>query len=193
MVISSRKTHRARMISAIPGRLRIRTRHARRNPALLSRIKGILEAKPDVSRIHVNPITGSFTVHYDSGRYGKDGILKALQDLDVIVEDVTHAPSVAPPKATLTVNEAIDDLNLRLSRWAGLPVDLRTVLPLAFVGAGFWSIFRNGLMLEKAPGWLLLWLGFDLFVKTRPHDAAQRKSVSPVKPGQSGEPSARSA
>jgi hypothetical protein len=63
-------------------------------------------------------------------------------------------------------------LNTRLSRWTGLPIDLRTVLPLAFVGAGLWSLIRNGLMIEKVPAWLLLWLGFDLFVKARPQEPA---------------------
>jgi copper chaperone CopZ len=175
VVMSSRKTHRAWMASATAGRVRLKSLHTRHNPALLERIKSALEAKPEVSRVHVNPTAGSFTVHYDSSRCDKAGILKSLQDLDVIVEGVTHAPSVASPETTLTVNEAIDDLNRRLSSWFGLSVDLRTVLPLTFVGAGLWSIVRNGLMLEKVPGWLLLWLGFDLFVKTRPHDVAQRK------------------
>jgi hypothetical protein len=161
---------RAWVVSAVPGRLRIKSG---RNPSLLGRIKSALEAKSEVFRVRVNPTAGSFTVHYDADRYDKGGILRSLQDLDVLVEDMTHAPSVAPPESPLTVNEAINDLNTRLSRLIGFPVDLRTLLPLAFVGAGLWSMLRNGLMIEKVPGWLLLWLGFDLFVKTRPHDVAQ--------------------
>jgi len=172
---------RARIVSAVPGRLRIKSG---RNPSLLSRIKDALEAKSEVSRVQVNPTTGSFVVHYDTERSDKGGILKSLQDLDILVEDVIHAPSVASPEATLTVNEAINDLNSRISRWAGFRVDLRTVLPLAFVGAGLWSMLRNGLMIEKVPGWLLLWLGFDLFVKTRPHEVAQ--SASDREPARGG-------
>ncbi|HYE34588.1 HMA2 domain-containing protein [Methylocaldum sp.] len=192
--MNSSTTHRARIVSAVPGRLRITSRRTRHNGPLLDRIKGNLEAKSEVSRVHVNPTTGSVTVHYDSGRCDKAGILKWLQDVDVIVEDLTHAPSVAPPlAATLTVNEAIYDLNTRISRWTGLPIDLRTALPLAFVGAGLWSMLRNGLMIEKVPGWFLLWLGFDLFGKTRTHDVAERKSEAskpePVgKRGHSGSP-----
>ncbi|CAI8949540.1 HMA2 domain-containing protein [Methylocaldum szegediense] len=170
--MSSSKTHRARMVSTTPGRLRIKYRHARNNPSLLNRIKGGLEARSGVSQVRVNPVTGSFVVHYDPARCDKAGIFRCLQDIDVIVEDLTHGPSVIPPQTTLTANEAIRDLNTRLSRWTGLPIDLRTVLPLAFVGAGLWSLIRNGLMIEKVPAWLLFWLGFDLFVKARPQEPA---------------------
>jgi|UPI00047E444D copper chaperone CopZ len=160
------------MVSTTPGRLRIKYRHARNNPSLLNRIKGGLEARSGVSQVRVNPVTGSFVVHYDPARCDKAGIFRCLQDIDVIVEDLTHGPSVIPPQTTLTANEAIRDLNTRLSRWTGLPIDLRTVLPLAFVGAGLWSLIRNGLMIEKVPAWLLFWLGFDLFVKARPQEPA---------------------
>ena len=125
--MSSRKTHRARTLSATPGRLRIKSRHARNNPSLLNRIKGGLETRSGVSRVCVNPTTGSFVVHYDPVRFDKAGIFKCLEDIDVIVEDLTHAPSVVPPQTTPTAGEAIRDVNLRLSRWTGLPIDLRTV------------------------------------------------------------------
>jgi hypothetical protein len=172
--MNSSATHQVRIVSAVPGRLRIKSRGTYRNPALLNRIKGDLEAKREISGVHVNPTTGSITVHYDSGRCDRAGILKWLQDIDVLAEDLMRARSAVPATAEpLTVIEAINDLNTRLSRWTGLPIDLRTVLPLAFAGAGLWSMVRNGLMIEKLPGWLLLWMGFDLFVKTRPHDRAR--------------------
>ncbi len=60
---------------------------------------------------------------------------------------------------------AINDLNQRIRRATGHPVDLKLELPLAFVGAGVWSIGRKGLMIESVPGLLFLWLAFDIFVK----------------------------
>jgi hypothetical protein len=65
---------------------------------------------------------------------------------------------------------AIDDLNQRISAATGLPINLKLALPLAFVGAVLWSIGRKGLMIEMVPGWLFLWLAFDMFVKLHPAD-----------------------
>jgi Zn-dependent membrane protease YugP len=172
------KTARSvRIASHVPGRLRIKVRGGKYDLHALGRIKNGLEAKEGVCGVRASPATGSLTIHYDPKRHSTAGVLGLLKDVDVLVESLTQAPVVAETgadaAATLTVGEAIDDLNARFIRWSGLPIDLRTVLPLAFVGAGVWSMLRNGLMLERVPGWLLLWLGFDLFVKTRPHDVAR--------------------
>jgi copper chaperone CopZ len=178
--MNEKPPHRARIASHVPGRLRVRVGHGRHNPAALNRIKRGLEVHKGIGGVEVNPATGSVTVRYDPKRHSEAGVLGLLKDVDVLVESLTHVPTVAEAgadaAATPTVGEAIDDLNARFARWSGLPIDLRTVLPLAFMGAGLWSILRNGLMLEKVPGWLLLWLGFDLFVKTRPHDAVRTAS-----------------
>jgi Zn-dependent membrane protease YugP len=175
--MTTKPTHRAHVASHTPGRLRIKIGGGRRNPKALDRIKTGLEATEGIHSVQVSPATGSVTLHYDPKRHSTAGVLGLLEDMDVIVESLTHAPSVGEAEAaaggTLTVGEAIDDLNERLQRWTRLPIDLRAVLPLSFMGAGLWSIFRNGLMLEKVPGWMLLWVGFDLFVKTRPTDVVR--------------------
>jgi hypothetical protein len=100
------------------------------------------------------------------------GILRFLEDLDVVVDSIAHLPSLdngtavteSPGTAPAFIT-AINDLNQRLRKTTGLPIDLKQLLPLAFAGAGFWSIARRGLMIESVPGWLLLWFAFDIFVK----------------------------
>jgi hypothetical protein len=59
-------------------------------------------------------------------------------------------------------------LNQRIYSATGIPVNLKQILPLSFVGAGIWSIAKKGLMVEAVPGWLFLWLAFDMFVKLHP-------------------------
>ena len=168
--------HSARLASHTPGRLRVKLGSGRGDPDILGRIKAGLEGREGIHRVSTNAAIGSLTLHYDPKVHSARGILGLLEDMDVVIENLAHAPSIAGSGAeTPTVGEAIDDLNARLSRWTRLPVDLRTVLPLSFVGAGLWSMVRNGLMLESVPGWLLLWLGFDLFVKTRPGEVARHK------------------
>lgn len=158
----------ASVASHIPGRLRLKIGRGRQDAARLERIKTRLETRPGIGGVRVNPASGSLVVHYDPKQHSTAGILGALEDVNVLVESLGlgHADGGAP----LTVGQAIADLNARLSRWSGLPIDLAVILPLAFVGAGAWSMARNGLMLEKVPGWFLLWLGFDVFVKTHPRD-----------------------
>jgi hypothetical protein len=32
-----------------------------------------------------------------------------------------------------------------------------------------WSIGKQGLRITMAPGWVFLWMGFDMFVRLHPH------------------------
>ncbi|CAL1241767.1 HMA2 domain-containing protein [Candidatus Methylocalor cossyra] len=179
----SRTTHRARIASHVPGRLRVKLTPGRSTAGILAQIKADLEARQGIHGVAVNATTGSLTVEYDPQRHTSAGILGLLEDLDVLVESLTHT-GLGSGGATLTVGEAIDDLNARLSRFAHLPIDLRAVLPLGFVGLGVWSILRNGLLLDQVPGWLLVWAGIDLFVKTRPHDVVRKTSAVADEPGE---------
>jgi hypothetical protein len=113
----------------------------------------------------------------------KDG-LGFLEDLDVVVDCIGHLPSIGENgdndsgEATPGFLGAVNDLNLRIRNATGLPVDLKTVLPLAFVGAGAWSIARKGLMIETVPGWLFLWFAFDMFVKLHPARSDRKEHES---------------
>lgn len=65
--------------------------------------------------------------------------------LDVMAESIGYLPSIgenggAGNGESLECIAAVNDLNARLSKFAGLPVDRKAILPLLFVGAGIWSI-----------------------------------------------------
>ena len=103
------------------------------------------------------------------------GILGFLEDLDIVVESIGHLPDLEDAAETAEGNghapeflNAINDLNRRIRERTGLPVDLKAVLPLIFVAAGIWSVGKKGLMIESIPGWLFMWLAFDIFVKLHP-------------------------
>jgi len=108
------------------------------------------------------------------------GILGFLEDLDVVVESIAHLPTTGENGDSSEAGghsagfiAAINDLNQRIRQTTGLPIDLKLILPLAFVGAGIWSIGRKGLMIESVPGWLFLWFAFDMFVKLHPIERRQ--------------------
>jgi hypothetical protein len=116
---------------------------------------------------------------YDAQTHPGSGILGVLEDLDVIVGTVLDVPHIEGPaegrgysKAAITLAGALDDLDRRISVLTGHTLDLRILFPLSVVGAGVWQIMVSGLMLETLPGWLLVWLGFDIFLKLHPSTPA---------------------
>jgi len=91
------------------------------------------------------------------------------------------APQIEAPaegsghsKAAATLTGALDDLDKRAAALTGHTVNLRTLFPLSLAGIGAWRIWEQGLMFEAVPGWLMLWLAFDAFVKLHPQTSTTR-------------------
>ena len=171
------RRHRAHIASLVPGRLRIKLHPTSRDPQTMQGLKGSLESQEGIHNVRVNPASGSVTVQYDHERHSTAGMLRLLEDLDVVVESLGHLPTVEDQESeggdrleTKGFLAAVDDLNRLIYEAAGIPIDLKLALPLVFVGAGLWSIGRKGLMIESVPGWLFLWFAFDMLVKLHPTD-----------------------
>lgn len=171
---------RARVVSHVPGRIRFKLHDQSRDRDIMEQVGRKLNSLEGVDDVRLNPALGSVTVRYDRGRHSMAGILGFLEDLDVVVESIAHLPgtgengdSEGPVAHVAGFIAAIDDLDRRIRQTTGLPIDLKLILPLAFVGAGIWSIGRKGLMIESVPGWLFLWFAFDMFVKLHPIEHRQ--------------------
>lgn len=173
------RRHTASIASLVPGRLRLKLHRHNRDSRVLDHIKNRLESQAGVNHVRTNAANGSVTVHYDATRHSTAGILGWLEDLDLIVESIGHLPSIngGDRQDSAGFLAAVGDLNGRVRHAAGFPVDIKLVLPLAFLSAGIWSIARRGLMIEAVPGWLLLWFAFDIFVKLHPNHV---RSASPT-------------
>ena len=176
MMSKTEKGHKhGKIASAIPGRLRIKLHRSHRSQDLMNGIKQNLSPRDGVHDVKLNRSTGSITVKYDHERHNTESILALFKDLDVVVQSLGHVPvpgefesGEAEPVTAEGFLTAVNDLNRRIYRKTGIPLDLRIVLPLSFAGAGLWSIARRGLMIESVPGWLFLWFAFDMFVKLHP-------------------------
>ena len=172
---SSQSAHHAEVASHIPGRLRVRLHRHSRHQHIMMQLKKTIEEHQGVHGVEMNHAAGSITVKYDEQTHGGMGIFDLLEDLDVIVGTVTEAPQIEDPtegnghsKAAMTLAGALDDLDKRVAEFTGHTVNLRTLFPLSLAGLGVWRIMESGLMFEMVPGWLLLWLAFDSFVKLHP-------------------------
>jgi len=141
----------------------------------MMQLKKSIEEQQGVHGVEVNQAAGSITVKYDEQTHGGTGIFDLLEALDVIVGSLLDAPQIEEPtagdgrsKAAVTLAEALDDLDKRVAGLTGHTLNLRSLFPLSLAGLGVWRISESGLMLEMVPGWLLIWLAFDSFVKLHP-------------------------
>ncbi|MGZ4971063.1 MAG: HMA2 domain-containing protein [Methylobacter sp.] len=173
--------HKSAVVAShIPGRIRFKLHSHNRDKQTMEEIRHNLEAQEGINDVRLNPACGSMTVRYDHDRHSMSGILGLLEDMDVVIDSIGHLPNTDESEYAAHDGEvpefmaAVNDLNRRIHVATGLPVDLKLVLPLGFVGAGIWSISKKGLMIESVPGLLFLWLAFDMFIKLH--------SVHPDKP-----------
>ncbi len=178
--------HRAHIASLTPGRVRLKLHPHSRQAMTMAGIQADLKSREGVQAVKVNPVSGSLTLQFDPQRHTPSGILRLLEDTDILVESIGHLPTVEGGSPSEGLGSggflaAVEDLNQILGSVTGIPVNLKLVLPLSFVGAGVWSILRKGLMIEAMPGWLFFWLAFDMFVKLHPlptRKAAANPSVA---------------
>ena len=170
----------ARVVSASPGRIRIKVHPTKRDPVLMNGVKESVRSHEGIHDVSLNHNTGSITVRYDHHRHTKEGVLKFLEDFDTVFQSLGREAEFTGAEdgsedafASAGFVEALNDLNRRIYGKTGIPVNLKLLMPLLFAGAGLWSISRRGLMIEAVPGWLFLWFAFDMFVKLHPGDGAK--------------------
>jgi len=176
--------YHAHLAHYIPGRLRVRLRRGERRSYVMEHLKYDLLTQPGIDAVDVNHAAGSVTVSYDPHQHSDSSILGLLQDLDVVFGTMLDLPhweegtgETGLSTGALSVSGALDDLNRRLANWTGNVIDLRVLFPLSAVGFGLWQIRKHGLMLETLPGWLLVWLGFDAFLKLQVHHGTDERQV----------------
>jgi hypothetical protein len=162
------------IVSFVPGRMRIKLHSGSRQPAFMDRLKEHMETQEGMHHIKLNHTAGSVTLHYDRDRLTKESVLGLLEDLDVVAKEISPAFAGDTPDGVdetgtqMSFLQAIEDLNVCIWRTTGVRLNLKIALPLVFALAGLWSIRKQGLMMTQVPGWILLWLAFDMFVKLHP-------------------------
>ena len=168
-----KQTHYAEVASHVPGRLRIRLHPDSRKPQVTEQIKNTLEGQHGVHEVAVNHLTGSIAVKYDAAVHEHTGILKVLEDIDVIVGTLRDPSKIEEAfnerghsEVASTFTGAIDDLDNRIYELTGRKVDLKVLFPLALAGLGVWQFMTYGLTIE---GFLLIWFAIDSFLRLHQH------------------------
>lgn len=180
---TSGPTAKATITHSSATRTRIKVKPEDRGKGALDRMKAVAEQQPGVTGVEVNHQTGSILIHHERGASPASGFVDAAHDLGVIITGL-EAGDIGGPGAHSDSAEALEsalgDLNRRVAVWTGGRVDLKFLVPVAFVGAGVWRAIESpAALLGDIPPFLMIWFGFDLYSKFRFAGARPSRKVEP--------------
>lgn len=157
-----------RIISVIPGRVRLKV--PRRGGMLedMQRIADALTARTGVSDVRVNPQTGSILIHYDPERGSLDDLRSALRQLGITINQENTFGTVSTSgggtsEASANLTRMLGNLNTRVGRATNELADLRLLVPLGLGALAVRQIFRHGLKLNDVPWYVTGWCAFQTF------------------------------
>jgi hypothetical protein len=154
------------IVSATPGRTRLRVSTKRRNEKEMVRIASALKKKLKAPEADINVKTGSILVSHPHKSVGD--LRAILQDLGVILDSATRIPMPAMGEKSVVASDiacAISDLNKRLGFTTGGLLDLRILAPLGFGTLAVLQWMRRGWQFEIVPWYVLAYAAFDSFIK----------------------------
>ncbi|WYL97580.1 MAG: HMA2 domain-containing protein [Gloeotrichia echinulata IR180] len=161
-----------KVISDTPGRLRLRVSQPYRQAKEMQRIAHTLEAQPNISQVRTNIHHGSILINHDGKDDSLENVLAALEDMGIIVADITEKN----PDASTGVTNAVVDLNKRIEQATNGAVDLRFLFPMGLGILAVRQLLVKGVQLEVIPWYVLAWYAFDSFIKL--NDTSQPKNLS---------------
>ena len=162
-------TARARVVHAVPGRMRLRFAREEAEPAAVEQLLARLREQPGVRQARFNSASGSVIVEYDPATITMAALTRELPVAPVSpAAIIVSAPRVtrSSPAARL-ITERWWEMNDWVARRSGGGVDLRTLAPLALVLIAIRQLLIQG-ELEAAPWHALLWYSYNLFFQFHP-------------------------
>jgi copper chaperone CopZ len=170
--------HAVRVVHRLPHRTRLRVPKAQRDK--LSKLSSTLSAVPGVESVQVNHQTGSVLITHDPKPEIVDtfasAIAGAMPDLLFSLCGVEELELGAVGLAAIGpyVQKAIKNLNGTVSYATDDAVDLKTLVPALFFGAGAISLFKNPAKWAAVPSIVFFYYAFDTYWKLNlPHTIEQ--------------------
>ena len=147
------------------GRIRVRVPRQSRTEGALGQARQLLEAKAAVSRVTVNPRSGSILVEGDN----TDLLHSTLQEVVNLFEQAS-AETTANAGVEAAVN-AVKRLDQKLGEMTGRRVSLRWLVPAAFIAVGIRQLRTQGFTVGTVPWYVVIYYGVDSFLKLYPEHA----------------------
>ncbi len=159
------------LLSAVPGRVRLKVFAGRRRLDELERVRAALYALPGVSAVQASTRTGSVLVRHEPASTGIDDLRTALGALGLALVDPKSSPR-AQMTPTRRVLKTADAANSRLGRRLS-GSDLRLLFPAALGLLSLRQAARDAPGLAQAPWYVLAWYAFDGFLKLNGREATR--------------------
>lgn len=168
---------RTHIASSTPSRTRVKLSQKRRNPHEMERIAHALREHTHVRDVRANMQTGSIVIEHAQKDGTLDEIVAVLQDLGVVLGEITDVPFVEGKSGTAAdLSNALTDLNERVAKATDGVVDLRILMPAGLGALAIHQLIRNGWQFETVPWYVLAWYSFDSFIKLHyTQDPAKKK------------------
>ena len=154
----------ARVVSLVPGRLRLRLPTTPAGRGALAAAAEELAAHGDLLVAESRPRSASLVVSYDPGR--TVDVWVRLRELGLQVPDAPVGSAVEAVDPGLRVMTAVKALDAAVPRFTA-GHDLRTLVPLGFGMLALRQLVRGEQRLQKAPWYVLAWYASESFQKAQ--------------------------
>lgn len=150
-----------KVVSATPGRLRLRIAHPHRQSETMEYIANTLDAQHHVDEVRTNVNHGSIVIKYGGKSGDLSDVLATLEDIGIIFAEISEGGT----EASTTVSTAVVDLNKRVRQATDGVVDIRFLFPLGLGILAIRKLMMKGLQFDIIPWYVLAWYSFDSFIK----------------------------
>lgn len=178
------------LVHHLPDRTRYRVAHKHRDEAAVKRIRDSVLAVPGVRTVEINNRTGSVLVHHEAKPEVVDHLSAAFADIgDDIFEEIleTGIDEFVPGGSIIAhlIKDRFGGFNSFIAQLTNNMIDLKMLLPICFLGAGFYQASRNRDWFGQVPAWVLFYYAYDSYLKfhgpsVRAFDGAQPGGNGPV-------------
>ncbi len=161
----------------LPDRTRLKVSKKFRSERRLNDINRALRKIDTVKEVDINHKTGSILIKHaeDSRILGK--IEQALNDVaaEVLVELTREPEGEDVSILAELIGNALGRANYGVSRYTGNNVDLRMLVPLAFLGLGIEKASRTPGWFDHAPAYIFFFWAYDAYIRFHLHRFEERR------------------
>jgi len=155
----------------LPHRTRLRLPKSQRHAHVMTKVKDRLKKVPGVKEVHVNERTGSILIEHDEKQNVLENLGTAVQEVagdlfDSLVEMQDKEVPGLSIVAHLVKSQA-SKLDTKVATATDNWLDLKTLLPVALLGAGVVTAVREQawLGLGEIPAFVFFWYAYDAYMK----------------------------
>jgi hypothetical protein len=185
---------RARLVHAVPGRLRLRLERNDLTAEFIQALEVALLTTDGVREVQVTPQTGSVVVRFDPTQLDLERLMAQARPRQLLALERADRPEdlkkTVPTSLTAArIQRAFHEVDVRLSELSQGRWDLRSVVPATFGVLALRQIVTNFGELAGIPWYVLAWYAFDSFWKLNEQARVtlQEPTQPPTPPTQSGD------